>query len=132
MYKKQCVVCGREFNSVNSAYKICSDECRKIRNAEYCKKYSVIRGKTYQSKYRQKHAKIVLCKICGEPVAGVKGAVNIGRPRYHEECVIKDAIQAILDGEKGHESIRIRRAWNTFGYGVKELKVIMEEKDNDR
>lgn len=39
MIKKQCIVCGKEIEVVNSRYCLCSDECRKKRTYELNKKY---------------------------------------------------------------------------------------------
>lgn len=36
--KKRCVVCGREFEAKSKRYILCSDECRRIRLNEGCRK----------------------------------------------------------------------------------------------
>ena len=126
MYKKQCAVCGKEFEAINSRYILCSDECRKKRIDEYNKVYY----SDYDGRKRKRAEKIVICKLCGMAVEGVMRGERMGRQHYHEECVVKDALQAISEGEHSRSS-RIRRASNLFAYSVGELKDLMEEQNND-
>ena len=49
------------------------------------------------------------------------GATRMVRKDYHEECVIEEALKAISEGASCKDK-RIKRAYNTFAYGVKELK----------
>ena len=52
---------------------------------------------------------------------------------YHEECVIKEALQAISEGgksTKGTGDKRIHRAHNVLGMNVGELKELLREDNN--
>ena len=135
MIKKQCIVCGKEIEVVNSRYCLCSDECRKKRRAELEMKYSsdpvIVERRRIQSRERsRKNAKIILCKICGKPVPPSDTGGRLSHKYYHEECVVKEALQAIAEGgksTKGTGDKRIFRAHNVLGMGVKELKELQEQ-----
>ena len=134
MIKKQCIVCGKEFEVVNSRYCLCSDECRKKRRAELEMKYSsdpvIVERRRIQSRERsRKNAKIILCKICGKPVPPSDTGGRLSHKYYHEECVVKEALQAIAEGgtsSKFTGDSRIFRAYNVFGYSVGELKELQK------
>lgn len=134
MIKKQCIVCGKEFEVINSRYCLCSDECRKKRTYELNKKYMsdpvLHERKLNQDRVRRRiNAKIITCKICGEPVPPSDTGGRLSRKHYHEECVIKEALQAIAEGgtsSKFTGDSRIFRAYNVFGYSVGELKELQE------
>ena len=102
--KKKCIICGKVFEAKQSNFILCSDECRR-------KRYN----------YKQSQRNITYCGICGKPVESEMGATRMVRKDYHEECVIKEALKAISEGA-GCKDKRIKRAYNTFAYGVKELK----------
>ena len=134
MIKKQCIVCGKEFEVVNSRYCLCSDECRKKRTYELNKKYMSDpalheRHRLQSIESYRRRAKIIPCKICGEPVPASDSGGRMSRKHYHEECVIKEALQAISEGgksTKGTGDKRIFRAHNVLGMGVRELKELQE------
>ena len=135
MIKKQCIVCGKEIEVVNPRYCLCSDECRKKRAYELNKKYMsdpVLHERhrlQYMKSYRRR-AKIIPCKICGEPVPASDSGGRMSRKHYHEECVVREALQAISEGgksTKGTGDKRIFRAHNVLGMGVKELKELQEQ-----
>ena len=134
MIKKQCIVCGKEIEVVNSRYCLCSDECRKKRAYELNKKYMsdpVIheRHRLQSIESYRRRAKIIPCKICGKPVPPSDSGGRLSRKHYHEECVIKEALQAIAEGgtsSKFTGDSRIFRAHNVLGMGVKELKELQE------
>ena len=105
MIKKQCIVCGKEFYARQSNYTLCSDECKKKRVAELNKKYmsdpTLYERHRIQTRERfRKNAKIIQCKICGEPVPPSDSGGRLSRKHYHEKCVIKEALQAISEGGK--------------------------------
>ena len=135
MIKKQCIVCGKEIEVANSRYCLCSDECRKKRAYELNKKYMsdpVIheRHRLQSIESYRRRAKIIPCKICGEPVPASDSGGRMSRKHYHEECVIKEALQAIAEGgksTKGTGDKRIFRAHNVLGMCVKELKELQEQ-----
>lgn len=132
---KKCIVCGKEIEVVNSRYCLCSDECRKKRRVELEMKYSsdpvIVERRRIQSRERsRKNAKIILCKICGKPVPPSSSGGRLSHKYYHEECVVKEALQAIAEGgksTKGTGDKRIFRAHNVLGMGVKELKELQEQ-----
>ena len=132
---KKCIVCGKEFEVVNSRYCLCSDECRKKRAYELNKKYMsdpVIheRHRLQSMESYRRRAKIIQCKICGKPVPPSDISGRMSRKHYHEECVIKEALQAISEGgksTKGTGDKRIFRAHNVLGMGVRELKELQEQ-----
>lgn len=134
MIKKQCIVCGKEIEVVNSRYCLCSDECRKKRAYELNKKYMsdpVLheRHRLQSIESYRRRAKIIPCKICGEPVPASYSGGRMSRKHYHEECVVKEALQAIAEGgksTKGTGDKRIFRAHNVLGMGVRELKELQE------
>ena len=131
---KKCIVCGKEFEVVNSRYCLCSDECRKKRRAELEMKYLsdpvIVERRRIQSRERsRKNAKIILCKICGKPVPPSDTGGRLSHKYYHEECVVKEALQAIAEGgtsSKFTGDSRIFRAYNVFGYSVSELKELQK------
>ena len=134
MIKKQCIVCGKEIEVANSRYCLCSDECRKKRTYELNKKYMsdpVIheRHRLQSMKSYRRRAKIIPCKICGNPVPPSSSGGRLSHKYYHEECVVKEALQAIAEGgksTKGTGDKRIFRAHNVLGMGVRELKELQE------
>lgn len=43
----------------------------------------------------------VMCKICGKPVLPERGTLRrYARKQIHEECVINDVINTVLNGER--------------------------------
>ena len=139
MIKKQCIVCGKEFYARQSNYTLCSDECKKKRVAELNKKYMsdpVLheRHRLQSIESYRRRAKIIKCKICGEPVPPNDSGGRLSRKHYHEECVIKEALQAISEGGKSTKKTgdkRITRAHNVLGMNVGELKELLREDNND-
>ena len=140
MIKKQCIVCGKEFYARQSNYTLCSGECKKKRVAELNKKYmsDPVLHERHRLQSRdsyRKRAKISQCKICGEPVAATECGGRLSRKHYHEECVIKEALQAISEGgktTKGTGDKRIFRAHNVLGMNVSELKELLAEGENEQ
>ena len=140
MIKKQCIVCGKEFYARQSNYTLCSDECKKKRVAELNKKYMsdpVLheRHRLQSIESYRRRAKIILCKICGEPVPPSDISGRMSHKHYHEECVVREALQAISEGgksTKGTGDKRIFRAHNVLGMNVSELKELLMEGDNEQ
>ena len=123
MFKKKCVVCGKEFEARQSNYSLCSDECRKIRKRSHTIKRmnDPVRHEQYLKKYKEKRAmKNVPCRICGENVPSIDNGNRMNRKFYHDDCIANEALKAISEG-KNCEDKRIRRAYNR-GYTIKELK----------
>lgn len=138
MIKKQCIVCGKEFYARQSNYTLCSDECRKKRVYELNKKYMsdpVLheRHRLQSIESYRRRAKIIPCKICGKPVPPSDSGGRLSRKHYHEECVVREALQAISEGgksTKGTGDKRLFRAHNVLGMGVRELKELLREDNN--
>lgn len=127
MIKKKCAVCGKEIEVANPQYCLCSDECRKIRNRAYKSKHDYVEThRKYMREERWRNAKVIPCKICGEPVPPTFRENRMYRKHYHEKCVLKEALQAVREGCKFSDK-RIVLAWNTYGYTKTEL---LEELDN--
>lgn len=140
MIKKQCIVCGKEIEVANPRYCLCSEECRKKRTYELNKKYMsdpVLheRHRLQSIESYRRRAKIIPCKICGEPVPASDSGGRLSRKHYHEKCVIKEALQAISEGGKSTKSNgdkRIFRAHNVLGMNVSELKELLAEGENEQ
>ena len=49
-----CIECGKEFNAENPQKKICSDECRRVRN------------RMFQRRYFGYESGIIPCRACGK------------------------------------------------------------------
>lgn len=119
MIKKQCIICGKEFEVVNSHYCLCSDECRKARAKIQNAKHNA--DQKYTKKKQTVEPKIVLCKICGKPVEPYFFDGRMCRKYYHESCVLSEALYAVSEGHS-YEDKRIKRAHNLLGYTLKELR----------
>lgn len=130
IYKKKCIVCGKEFEATQVNYSLCSDECRKKRKNETDNRYKtshIDEIKKRKREHQRDNAKVIVCSLCGEPVAPeIGGGDRVLRKHYHEECVIEDAIKAIKFGAKSKDS-RVKRAYNLYGWGIKDLKMMDNE-----
>ena len=119
MVMKTCVICGREFephyNTVSRQI-CCSKECLKVRTKQMTNKEA--RRERAKMSYRKAHKDTTVCKICGMPTAfGVRPQ---GRRRYHESCVLEQAMSKIKWNESFTSAERQRLV--SFGYSVKELR----------
>ncbi len=130
MILQKCKICGKLFEARNSRHITCSSECRRVNGIMLNKIYRqdpVIRQKENlrQKEWHRKHAKIIPCKFCGEPVeAEFNGFVMI-RKTYHEDCMLKKAYEAIRNGEKTYGGV-LKFASNK-GFSKSEILEIMEE-----
>lgn len=126
-YKKICRVCGKPFITNNSRYAMCSKECSHNYQLEYARKRnSDPQYREWINKYRRLKSRIaqktVICGICGQPVpAECNSHDHICRKQYHEECVLKEAYEALDENAKSYDK-RIQRAHNTYGYNINELR----------
>ena len=126
-YEKICRVCGKPFITNNSRYAMCSKECSHSYRLEYARKQNADpQHREWINKYRRaktrSNPKIVICGICGKPVPHKYSSNgNICYKRYHEECVLKEAYEALDENAKSYDK-RIQRAHNTYGYNVNELR----------
>ena len=130
----KCKICGKEFEAQQKNHNLCSPECRKISH-DACRRAWWENNREEQRRkareYCRKKAKPVYCKFCGKPVeAHVTPVGQHRRNRYHSECLIDAAIEAILRGEKFNN----KRSKNVLAYAVnkgyskRELLEIMEER----
>lgn len=122
---RNCVECGKEFEVSSRHYKICSDECQKARNArrrreKYCEIYRAERRSQYM-----KNIPVVLCKLCGEPVPPEFIGERICRKHYHDECIVNQAVDALIECANYNDA-RLQRARN-YGYSKLDLIKIRAE-----
>lgn len=77
---------------------------------------------------RQKAANPTICRICGkvvEPICSITG--RMATRHYHEECIIDEAIKAVIDGYTMEGSAALRRAKN-YEYTRSDILAIMQER----
>lgn len=126
---KKCVVCGAEFNAKQSNYCICSDDCRRIRRKQTAKEFfknHTDKKEEYMlnAKIAQRRKSKIYCRICGEIVPQYMGEMRMTSKHYHEDCVVREGIQAIKESAKYGDK-RLMRAHNRYGYTIKDLKEII-------
>lgn len=124
MYKVKCVVCGREFDSVNSRYNLCSAECRAERKHTYIERYAQKRADRRTSsiiRYRQTHSRC--CMFCGKPMKYPEDPdMRVSPMKSHEKCLIIESLKIIDSGRRLEDKERNRlysRGWTARD--VKEL-----------
>lgn len=121
MFKK-CKICGEKFETQNTRYCTCSLNCS-IKNARALnntwKKNNVNKVREYRKPV------VVSCRICGKEVPTTYSAGRNSHKYYHEKCVVKEALRAVLEG-KGFNDRRVKRAYNIYGYSIKELREMLE------
>lgn len=122
---KKCAVCGKEFKANYGNCKICSDECRAVRNKKLQKQWYLENYK-YSSTFPRGHN----CQFCGKEVKPIK-AIRIIRRKFHDECLIKAAYEEIQMGGKMGTSKILKYAANK-GFTKAEILEYMEELQNDR
>lgn len=127
----KCKICGKEFEAKQRNHNICSEECRKINRKNlgrlhYDKDISRLRNAIY----REKHRKIVNCKICGKLVEPHVTATGYhAYYHYHRGCLIDAAIAAMLRGEKFNKSEKnILMVAANKGFQKADLLEIMAER----
>lgn len=129
---KNCRICGKVFEANNPRYCTCSTACSIKNNSIMQKKYYLAHHDEYnqgsRDRQREKHRqRFVPCRICKENVEPAFNGERYTRKRYHEDCVVKEALKAVAEG-KGKKDKAVKRAWNTYGYTVRELKEMLKEK----
>lgn len=127
----KCKICGKEFEAQQRNHNLCSDECRKINRKNLWRlHYDKDISRQRNADYREKHRKIVNCKICGKPVEPHVTATGYhAYYHYHRDCLIDAAIAAMLRGEKfnKHEKNILMVAANK-GFQKSDLLEIMAER----
>lgn len=126
---KTCRICGKEFEANNPRYCTCSTECS-IKNRSIVQKKYLLTHPNYnqesRDRQREKHRqRFVPCRICGENVPSVYNGKRYTRKRYHEQCVVKEALKAIAEGKNRGNNKAIIRACNTYAYTDKELREML-------
>lgn len=92
--KTTCPICGKDVERSSGAVKYCSERCRNEGNQM---NYELRHKKTIEAYV----PKAVYCKLCGKPVAPDRGrSKRYARKQMHEECVINDVINTVLNGER--------------------------------
>ena len=129
----KCKICGKEFESQQKNHNICSDECRKINYYNSHKIWYECNREEQRRRSREcqrKKAKPVYCKICGKEVeAHYTATGKRARYRYHRDCLVNEAIAAIVRGEKFNKGDKnILRVAANKGYQKSDLLEIMAER----
>lgn len=129
MFIKTCKICGKDFESVNSRYCICSKECREIytktNTQKYCESHKVEMRKQ-RDLYRRSHSN-VKCRICGEKIKRENLiGVNNSTSRHHPECKLNDLL---IRFESSHKLDKFyAKRMRNMGYSYAELNAILEER----
>lgn len=129
----KCKICGKEFEAQQRNHNLCSDECRKISLAEHRKAYLECHGEEQRIRNRERQrqkSKPIYCKICGKEVEPHYTPMGKrARYRYHRDCLVNEAIAAIVRGEKfnkGDKNILMVAA--NKGFQKSDLLEIMAER----
>ena len=129
----KCKICGKEFEAQQRNHNLCSDECRKISFAEHRKAYLECHGEEQRIRNRERQrqkSKPIYCKICGKEVEPHYTPMGKrARYRYHRDCLVNEAIAAIVRGEKykkGNKNILMVAA--NKGFQKSDLLEIMAER----
>lgn len=136
MIIKKCKICGREFETRQSNYTLCSEECRKENRRKYghdrwqCEELKEKNRIALRNK-RWKKAKVVPCQICGENVPPMFTDDRMHRKHYHEDCIIREAIKAYKNGEKFDKSSKILTLAQNQGITKRDLLEVMSEDENN-
>ena len=123
---KKCVVCGTEFEPlihIGRRQKCCSKPCSRIYNRAYnnAVKASDAEREKAREKYRIKNLNRTLCKFCGKPMPIDEWSGH--KKHYHDECALKDAADAILNGKKINKT-QYNRLY-VRGYDMAEIKAVI-------
>ena len=131
----KCKICGKEFEAKQRNHNICSVECREINQRDSKKTFrenNPDKVKQYikncnERKSAQTQTK---CRICGKIVdAHYTATGRKARNHYHRDCLVNEAIAAIVRGEKFNKSNKnILRAAANKGYQKSDLLEIMAER----
>lgn len=120
-FKKTCRECGKEITVANSRYCYCSAECRN----EYIRKYR--KGYVWHGQPKKRPHKTILCGICGKEVERMGSGRSVSQRRFHEDCVLMQAIESVKRGDNYGDSPQMQRARCLFGYSKAEIVEIIAE-----
>lgn len=77
---------------------------------------------------RRKAEKPTLCRICGKVVPPIYTLTGrMASRHYHEECIIDEAIKAVIDGYTMEDNAALRRAKNNE-FTRSDILAIMQER----
>lgn len=128
----KCKICGKEFEAQQRNHNLCSDECRKISLVEHRKAYLECHGEEQRIRNRERQrqkSKPIYCKICGKEVEPHYTPMGKrARYRYHRDCLINEAIAAIVRGEKYNGEKNILAVASNKGFQKSDLLEIMAER----
>jgi endogenous inhibitor of DNA gyrase (YacG/DUF329 family) len=128
----KCKICGKEFEAQQRNHNLCSDECRKISLAERRKAYLECHGEEQRRRsreYQRQKSKPIYCKICGKEVEPHYTPMGYrSRYRYHRDCLVDEAIAAIVRGEKYNGEKNILTVASNKGFQKADLLEIMAER----
>lgn len=131
----KCKICGKEFEAKQRNHNICSSECRQInrhKNNQNFAERNPEKRKEYSRRQNDKRRKAnpTFCKICGKVVEPHISPMGYhSRYHYHRDCLVNEAIAAILRGEKFNNSEKnILAVAKNKGYTKAELLEIMKER----
>lgn len=119
---KKCAVCGKEFKANYGNCKICSDECRATRNKKLQKQWYIENCK-YRTLTRGHN-----CQFCGKEVKPIK-AIRTIRKKYHDECLMKAAYEAMKNGENFTKKSKFLTWVHNQGFTKAEILEFMEGED---
>lgn len=120
---QKCIVCDKEFDAVvrmsGVVQRCCSSECRKEHKRKRAHAYNTdpYNRKKQNLLYKDKTQNRTVCKLCGKPTVATDGRY---RSHFHDECLLKDAVETIKSGKK-FTSLQYSRL-NYRGYSVKDIK----------
>ena len=131
----KCKICGKEFEAQQRNHNICSIECREINQRDSQKAFrenNPYKVKQYikNCNERKRAQTQTKCRICGKIVdAHYTATGKRARYQYHRDCLINEAIAAIVRGEKfGKKHKNILAVASNKGYTKSELLEIMKER----
>lgn len=120
---KNCIICGKEFepkrpHQITCGNKSCSRERGRITTKAYYQDEDHRRSRSLHQRMRRCHT---LCRICGREIErGLNIDVRASNSTMHEECVVRDAVKTMQNGEK-LSTAQIQRLYQR-GYSLKEVK----------
>lgn len=129
----KCKICGKEFEAQQRNWKCCSDECRKINQLSNDRQWYELnkdKSREYSRRYTNNHTKPTFCKICGKEVeAHYTATGKRARYQYHRDCLVNEAIAAIVRGEKFNKNDKnILMVASNKGFQKSDLLEIMAER----
>ena len=114
VYKKNCKICKKEFETNNRRKVCCCSKCADINKRIITKQWNELHGTDYQ---RKKRNGCSLCRICGEPMH--RDVHKRSTATMHDECVYSDCMKVLKEGKR-LSNTQIQRLY-ARGYTLKEF-----------